>query len=93
MVDRGIEEPTAHSGIIAALGELGDGALVTEKGLAGIVGCKPVSIRRAVQRGELPAPIKMFGKHTWTVGAIVRHVETRLEEAAREALILAQNRT
>ena len=38
-------------------------------------------------------PVKMFGKPTWTVGAIVRHVEARLEEAAREARILALNRT
>lgn len=80
-------------GIVAILGELGPGALVTEKGLAGLLGCHPVSVGRAVKRGELPVPVKMFGKRTWTVGAIVRHIEERLAKAAKEASILARNGT
>ena len=84
---------TEFPGIIAILGDLGQGALINEKGLAVLFNCHPLSIRRAVNRGELPVPIRMLGKRTWTVGAIIRHVEGRLKDAAREAHILAQNKT
>ena len=83
-----------HStGLAPALGRLGGGTLVSEKGLATLLGCHPVTIRRAVRRGELPPAVKVLGKPTWTVGAIVRHVEARLAKAAEEADILSQNRT
>lgn len=50
----------------------------------------PVSVKRAVQRGELPPPIRLFGGNVWTVGAITRHFEVRLAEAAKEAERTAQ---
>ena len=87
------EKPFHDLGIVAELGQLGGGALVSEKGLAAMLGCHPMTIRRAIRRGELPQPVKMLGKPTWTVGAIVRHVERRLEQAAKEAQILAEQRT
>jgi hypothetical protein len=72
-------------GIIPILGELKPGALVTEKGLALLFKRHPASIKRMIHRGELPRPCRMAGSNTWTAGAIVRHVEARMEEAAREA--------
>ena len=41
------------------------------------------TIKRAVERGELPRPVRLMGKNTWTAGAIVRHLEARLEAEAR----------
>jgi hypothetical protein len=72
-------------GVYAAIGALPPGALVTEDGLAGLLGkeCRE-SIKRAVARGELPYPVRLMGKNTWTAGAIVRHVEDRLESEARK---------
>ena len=52
----------------------------------------PVSIRRAIDRGELPPPTRLMGQRTWTKGAIVRHIEARLEAATRQAEIISKNR-
>ena len=72
-------------GLISELGELGSGALVTELSLATLFGRTGSTIKRAVDRGELPPPVRLFGQPTWTVGALVRHIEGRLELAAKEA--------
>jgi hypothetical protein len=71
--------------IVPELGALGAGAIVTEAGLAKLLHRHPTSIKRAVDRGELPEPCRMLGAPCWTVGVIVRHIEARLAEAAREA--------
>ncbi len=68
--------------------KLEDGALVTESALAEVFGKHPVSIRRAVERGELPPPVRLMGKPVWTAGAIRRHLDLRLKEAAKEAEFL-----
>jgi hypothetical protein len=77
-------------GIVRELGELGSGAVITESGLAKLMRRHPVSIKRAVERGELPPPIRLLGGPAWTVGVIVRHLEARLEQAAKEAERIAR---
>jgi len=77
--------PAAAAGIVAELGDLGPGALITEPALARLFNRHPASVKRAVQRGELPPPTRLFGKNTWTAGALVRHIEARLTQAAKEA--------
>ena len=72
-------------GIIALLGELKPGAIVTERGLAQMLQRHPTSIKRAVRRGELPPPCRLLGGNAWTAGALVRHVDERLERAAQDA--------
>ena len=72
-------------GVYAALGALPGGAIVFEEGLAKMLHKHPVSVKRAVARGELPRPMRLFGKPAWTAGALVRHLEGKLAEAAREA--------
>ena len=72
-------------GICAELGALPQGALITERGLAGLLGRAKRSVRRAVGRGELPPPVRILGELRWTVGTILRHIEKRLENAAQEA--------
>ena len=84
------DEPRRLPGVIAELGELQPGAIVTEEGLARLFSRHPTSVKRAVQRGELPPPCRMFGNNTWTVGSLIRHVEGRLDEAAKEAEQMAQ---
>ena len=70
-------------GIITALGE--PDAVITEAGLAKLFGRCTVSVKRAVERGELPPPVRLFGQNTWTVGVISAHLEHRLKMAAKEA--------
>ena len=81
----GQEATTSLPGIIALLGELKPGAIITEEGMAQLFQRHPASVKRAVQRGELPPPCRLFGGNAWTVGALVRHIESRLEAAAKEA--------
>jgi hypothetical protein len=71
-------------GIIAALGELGPGAVIMEKGLAELFGRHESSVKRAVKRGELPAPTRLFGQNVWTAGVVVQHLESRLKHEAKE---------
>ena len=71
--------------VIRELGDLPSAAILSEADLARIFKRHPATIKRAVQRDELPPPIKMFGKPCWMVGAIVAHIETRLEAAKKDA--------
>lgn len=72
-------------GIIAVLGELKPGTVITEAGIAHLFQRHVVSVKRAVQRGELPPPCRLFGANVWTAGALIRYIESRLEQAAKEA--------
>lgn len=72
-------------GVVAELGSLGPGAIITEAGLARMMNRHPKSIKRAVARGELPQPCRLLGQPVWTVGAIIQHIENRLERAAQKA--------
>lgn len=78
-------EQEAPTGIVKALGELPPGAILAEEEVARIFERHPVSVKRAVKRGELPPPTRLFGKPVWTEGAILAHLDARLEAAKREA--------
>lgn len=89
--DPGIEdmadlaETTSLPGVIAMLGELKPGAIITEEGMAHLFHRHVVSVKRAVQRGELPPPCRLFGASIWTVGSLIRYIERQLDAAAQEA--------
>jgi hypothetical protein len=72
-------------GIVGELGILAPGTIVSEEGLARMFGRHPVTIKRAVQRGELPPPTRLLGTPVWTVGTIVKHIEVRLETAKKDS--------
>ena len=73
------------NGIWRALGDLPPGAIVSEAALAGMFGRCTTSIKRAVKRGELPPATRLMGMPVWTVAAILRHLEARLDAAKKEA--------
>ena len=77
------EGPGDH--ICDDLAHLPDDAVVTEGALARMFERSPKSIKRAVQRGELPPPVKILGKQRWLAGAIRDHIRGNLDEAARQA--------
>lgn len=85
---RGVEQSEKHRGgtpgIWRDLGDLPQGAIVTEEALARIFGRHQVSIKRAVDRGELPPPTRLLGGPVWTAGAILSHLEERLAAARKE---------
>lgn len=87
MEEQGIKDfvNSRMQGVITELGELGPGAIITESGLAKMMNRHPKSIKRAVSRGELPKPCRLMGQPVWTADAIIRHIEKRLEDAAKDA--------
>ena len=78
------EESTFSLEIVAELGELGAGAIISESALAKLLRRHQASVKRAVARGELPQPVRLLGQPVWTVGVIVKFLEKRLADAARE---------
>ena len=78
------EKTTGPTSIIRDLGDLPADAVVTEEGLAKIMGKCRTSVKRAVKRGELPVPVRMFGEPVWTVAVLRDHLNRRLEEAKRD---------
>ena len=72
-------------GVWRELGDLPPGAIITERGLARVFRRSQATIKRAVQRGELPPSTRLLGVPAWTVGAILRHVEARLEAEQKDA--------
>ncbi len=75
------EELASPPGIIALLGELKPASIITEEGIAYLFKRHVGSVKRAIGRGELPPPCRLFGSNAWTVGAIIAHIESRLAEA------------
>lgn len=71
-------------GVWRELGDLPEGAIICEAALALIFDRHPVSIKRAVARGELPPSTRLLGKPVWTAGALVRHIEGRLDAELKE---------
>jgi hypothetical protein len=72
-------------GIVRELGDLSPDTVIGEEALAKMFGRHRVSIKRAVQRQELPPPIRLFGQPVWTVQALREHLSRRLQAAQREA--------
>jgi len=64
------------------LGNWPEGSVLSEGDLANILGKNKVSIKRAIERGELPSPTRLMGQCVWTVGAIIKHIESRLQTEA-----------
>jgi len=84
-MDQGQETKTTTTGILATLATLPTSAMLTETALADALGVNKRTIRRMVQRGELPPGVPFAGRKTWLAGKVLSHFELRAERAAREA--------
>ena len=84
------ERTNGNQGIVRQLGDLPADAVISEEGLAKILGKCRTSIKRAIRRGELPVPVRLFGESVWTVNALRGHLNQRLEEAKQAAEANAQ---
>ena len=71
--------------IIAALAVLPPQTLISESKLAQMAGRHVSSVKRAVQRQELPPPVSLFGANVWTVAVLLEHISARLEMARQAA--------
>jgi len=77
-------------GVIRQIGDLQPDTIVTEEALAQMFQRHRVSIKRAVRRGELPQPVRLFNEPVWTVQALRDHLSRRLEAAKKESERLAR---
>lgn len=68
--------------VVDAFCNLSDDAVIFEPELAKAFGKCRMTIKRSVERGELPGPFRMMGKNAWTVRMIRAHFG-KLEAAAR----------
>lgn len=82
------------AGLITDLGCLPPGTVIEQGELARVFHRHPTSIQRAIERGEIPPPVKLLGKPRWTVGFLLAHLEGRLEaeneKAKKEAARIAR---
>ncbi|MFC1707598.1 helix-turn-helix transcriptional regulator [Planctomycetota bacterium] len=89
------EETPPLPGVYRVFGELPDDAIVNEEGLAAVFGKHRKSIKRAVNRGELPPPFRFMGQPAWRVASIREHfakAEAKVEkEAARRARLVERH--
>lgn len=81
----GLFAPDLVGVVISSLADLPERAILDETALADALGVKTRTIRRMVQRGELPPGILFAGRATWQAGAILRWFEARAEKAALDA--------
>ena len=71
--------------IMTALAALPPHTLISEHQLAQLFGRHVSSIRRAIQRGELPPSVPLLNDHVWTAGVLWEHISARLETARKAA--------
>lgn len=71
--------------MIEELLKLDERTIINIGDVAKISKVSPMSIHRAIQRGELPKPVKILGRDSWLVGHILRHINKRLEQAQEKA--------
>ena len=77
------KEKIAFKGIIRLIGDLPDGAIINEQALAELFDRCQISIKRAINRGELPPPVKLLGMPVWTAEKILNHLNDRLDSAEK----------
>ena len=75
---------------VVRLDELGLNTIIDETEVARIFGRCRKSVKRSVNRGELPPPVKTFKQDTWLVGSIVAHMRARMDSAAKDKARLAR---
>ena len=71
--------------IYGRLNDLKPFDLLTYDGMRDLFQCESdKTIERAVDRGELPLPIKLFGNHIWLAATLLNHLEGRAKSVIDE---------
>lgn len=79
-----MNENAPLSRLTTVIASLPDNAMISKKELAQCFARHTTSVDRAVRRGELPPPCRLFGQAVWTVKTIREHIEAKLNEARAE---------
>lgn len=82
-VSPGTEE--SPTGIITALATLPEKALLEETAMTRALGVSARTIRRMVDRHELPPPIPLAGRSVWIAGRVFAYLDAQANQAEKEA--------
>jgi predicted DNA-binding transcriptional regulator AlpA len=74
------------TGIILGLAALPEKAILTEAALAAAIGVTQRTIRRMVQRNEIPPPVPLAGQAVWFSGNVLSHIQSRMERRSRDVI-------
>ena len=74
-----------NTGIITGLAELPREAILDEAALANVFGVVTRTIKRMVDRYELPPPILLASKRCWKVGAVLDWINASIERTEKDA--------
>ena len=88
MADEIAVPPTARTPdckLVTGLAELPSKTLLDERALAEIFHVSKRTVRRMVNRFELPPPVMLAGRSAWIVERVQAHIEARADRAARKA--------
>ena len=86
MTDNTIENDLCQCCTLAEIAALPPGAPVTTSALVRAFRLKDErGLKNMVERGELPRPAWMTGRHFWTAGSLVKHWQKLQDEAQTEA--------
>lgn len=79
-------EPSPTEGTtITALTLLPTGTMLDERALAGVLRVSPRTIRRMVERGELPEGVKLGGRKIWISEKVIDYIAAQADRQAAEA--------
>ena len=79
------ERADAGGLVLDTLARLPERALLTEAALAKALRVAPSTLRRMVNRWQLPPPVRLGGRRVWLAGRVLAHIEAAAERAARDA--------
>jgi len=71
--------------MIDELARLPDRAILDEARLAGVFGVTPRTVRRMVDRFELPPAVPLAGRSVWLVGRVLAYLDSKAATAEQEA--------
>ena len=78
-------ETSNFDGVVVALANMPEKAIITETALARVLAVTTRTIRRMVQRNEIPPAVNLAGKSVWFAGNVLSHLQSRAERVAKDA--------
>lgn len=83
--EKGASEGESHGYVCRTLADLPPRTVLDTGAVSKALGVDVRTIKRMVERGELPPPTPWAGRNCWTAGKILDFLERRLERAEHEA--------
>ena len=71
--------------VLDALARLPERTILDEGALAKALHVAPRTLRRMVNRWQLPPPVALGGRRVWFAGRVLAHIEAGAERAAKDA--------